>query len=131
MTASNVVVKISYNHDQSVKTELFRSTKSQLTEEAILPIALPATPLLKFLAEDQERVIGDGVAVMRLPLPLDPDNPYVSGVDTGWNESEEAKNNIEPEVDAEAFGEPDGEWWQEQAQDEADDLACGVFAHLC
>jgi hypothetical protein len=51
-------------------------------------------------------MIRHALSMMGLPLPLDPDDPDVGRVDGAGNDSEEAEDDIDPEIDAEAFGEP-------------------------
>lgn len=103
--------------------------KSRLTEEAVLPVTLPPAALLKFLAEDQQWMRSDLLAVMRLPFPLNPDDPDPGRVDAAWNPAEEAQDDVDPEIDAETLREPNGDGWEEQAQYEAHDLGRRVFAH--
>lgn len=73
---------------------------------------------------------GDLLAVMSLPLALDPHDPDPGCVNAARDEAEEAQDDVDPEIDAEPFGEPDGDGWEEEAQDEAHDLGWRVFAHL-
>jgi len=86
----------------------------EISEEAVLAIALPAGALFELLAEDQEWVLCHLVAMVRLPLAFDPDDPNVHGVNGSWDEPEEAEDDIDPEVDGEPLDEPDGDRRQEK-----------------
>ena len=71
----------------------------------------------------------DFVAVVGLPLALDPEDPDIGGVDRARDETDDGQNDVDPKVDAEALGEPDGHWRQEQREDEPQDLGKRVLAH--
>jgi len=71
----DVIIKISFSE---LAHSLFLPRVSSfrpLTKEPVLPISLPTTPNFKLFAEDQERMIRNALAMVRLPFPLDPHNP--------------------------------------------------------
>jgi hypothetical protein len=94
------------------RSGIFLSCGEQInkpTKDIILSIALPATSCLKFLAEGQEWMVRCSLAVVCLPLSLDPYDPNLCCMNGSWDDAEQAENNINPEVDAKTFDKPDGD----------------------
>ena len=67
---------------------------------------------------------------MRLPFSLDPDDPDVGCVDGAGDQAQQAEKDVEPEINAKTFSEPDGDWGNEDREDETEDLGRGVFTHF-
>lgn len=136
ITTLHIIIKVACDKKES--SESARSYRAlgqtqkgtKLTKEAILSIAGPATALLKLLAEDQERMFRHLVAVVRLPFALHPHEPDVTGVDRSREETEQREDAVDPEIDAEAFNQPDPGGWEQEGENEADDLGGRVFAHF-